>query len=164
MVKEAVNTMKSSAKLKNIKITSDIQTDLPELFIDKDRVKQVITNLIGNAIKFSPEDTTITVRAKKEKEEILFEVQDQGRGIPKEKQKMIFEKFYQVDQGLDRQAGGIGLGLSISMAIISAHGGKIEVESPGPEKGSTFRFTLPIESVRDVEKRFKEIDLFGMEK
>ena len=123
----------------------------------------MITNLIGNSIKFSTENTTIDVRVKNEKENILFEIQDQGRGIPREKQMMIFEKFYQVEEGLDRQAGGVGLGLSISMAILYAHGGKIDVESPGEGKGSTFKFTLPKESVKDVEKRFKDIDLFGME-
>lgn len=164
MANDAVNIMRSSAKLKDIKITSNVEQNIPSLFIDKDRIKQVITNLIGNAIKFSSEKTVIDVRVKKEKNSVKFEVQDQGRGIPKDKQKNIFEMFYQVDQGLDRQAGGVGLGLSISMAIISAHGGKLDVESPGQDKGSTFIFTLPIESVKDVEKRFKDIDLFGTEK
>ena len=164
MVNGAVDIMQPSAKLRDIKITSGIKPNIPELFIDNDRIKQVITNLIGNAIKFSPEQTVIDVRAEKEKNNIKFEVQDQGRGIPKEKQKKIFEMFYQVDQGLDRQIGGVGLGLAISMGLLSAHGGKIDVESPGPGKGSTFSFTLPIESVKDVEKRFKDIDLFGTEK
>ena len=121
----------------------------------------VIINMINNSIKFSEDGTKINIRAKKEKDNILFEVKDFGRGIPKEKQKKIFETFYQVDSGMDRKFGGAGLGLAISRGIVIAHGGKIWVESE-VGKGSTFKFTLPIKPIENVEDRFKQVDVFGL--
>jgi signal transduction histidine kinase len=94
--------------------------------------------------------------------DILFEIQDFGKGIPKNKQKKIFNTFYQVDSGMDRKFGGAGLGLAISRGIVLSHGGIIYVESNLGE-GSIFCFTLPINPVKDLENRFKEIDIFGLE-
>ena len=132
------------------------------MVIDQERVKQVLINLLNNAIKFSSDKSTIIVRIQKGTDDILFEVQDFGRGIPKSKQKKIFDTFYQVDGGLDRKFGGAGLGLSISRGIVLAHGGKIYVNSAEGE-GSTFCFTLPQKPVKDIEGRFKEIDIFKLE-
>ena len=128
MIKEIAEIMQVFADLKRIKINSDIQKGIPYLMIDQERIKQVLLNLVDNAIKFSPDGSTINVKTRKEKEDVLFEVQDFGRGMPKNKQKKIFEKFYQVDSGIDRKFGGIGLGLSISKKIIDAFGGKIWVD------------------------------------
>jgi len=164
MVKEIAETMQASADLKGIKINIDIQKEIPDLMIDSERIKQVLMNLVDNAIKFSPDGSMIHIKARKEKEDVMFEVQDYGRGIPKNKQKKIFERFYQVDTGMDRKFGGVGLGLTISQGIIQAHGGKIWVDSM-LGKGSTFKFSLPSQSVKDAENRFKkEIDIFELEK
>jgi PAS domain S-box-containing protein len=162
MIGEVAETMRSSADLKHVQINEEIEGKLPELVIDQERIKQVLINLVNNAIKFSPDSTVITIRAKKEEENVLFEVQDFGRGIPRDKQKKIFETFYQVDYNMDRTFGGAGLGLAISRGIVLAHGGEIWVESK-PGKGSTFGFTLPVKSVKDVEDRFKEVDVFMVE-
>ena len=121
-----------------------------------------MANLISNAIKFSPDGSIINVKARKEKNDVLFEVQDFGRGIPLDKQNKVFETFYQVDSSADRKFGGAGLGLAISRGVIIAHGSKIWVESE-EGKGSTFRFTLPVKPVKDVEERFKEVDMFLLE-
>jgi len=161
MVAEAVETMQPTAELKNIKINTEVERNLPEMTVDPERIKQVIINIINNAIKFSQNDTIINVRAKKDKDQVLFEIQDYGRGIPKEKQKKIFEIFYQVDSGMDRKFGGAGLGLAISRGIILSHGGKIWVESE-LDKGSIFKFTLPITPVQDVEGKFREVDIFKL--
>ena len=161
MVKEAVETMQSVADLKEIKINTDLE-NLPELIIDQERVKQVIVNLVNNAIKFSPGGSIINIKTKRERDDILFEIQDFGKGIPKCKQKKIFETFYQVDSGMDRKFGGAGLGLAISRGIIVSHGGKLDVGS-NVGNGSTFRFTLPIKPVENLECRFKEVDIFGLE-
>jgi len=161
MVVEAVETMQPTADLKNIKINTEIEHDIPEMIVDPERIKQVIINIVNNAIKFSPNGTTINVRTKKENDHVLFEVQDYGRGIPKDKQEKIFEIFYQVDSGMDRKFGGAGLGLAISRGIILSHGGNIWVDSE-PEKGSTFRFTLPITPVQDVEGKFRDADIFKL--
>ena len=161
MVEETVETMQSSADLKHITINAEVEDMMPELTIDQERVKQVIINITSNAIKFSPDGSIINIRAKKDKNNILFEVQDFGRGIPENKQKKIFETFYQVDSGMDRKFGGAGLGLAISRGIILTHGGQIWTDSI-VEKGSTFYFTLPIRSVINLEEKFKGIDIFGL--
>ena len=165
MIKEIAETMQASADLKGIKINAETGIDVPELTIDIDRITQVVVNLLNNAIKFSPDGSTINIKTRKEKEDVLFEVQDYGRGIPEEHHKKIFQTFYQVDSDADTKFGGAGLGLAICYGIIIAHGGRIWVESTGkPGEGSTFRFTLPVESVINIEERFKGADVFGLEK
>jgi PAS domain S-box-containing protein len=109
---------------------------------DADRVVQTLTNLLGNAIKFSPPDTVIEISAAPEGEHVLFGVTDRGRGIPEDKLKAIFNRFEQVDSSDARERGGTGLGLAISQSIVERHGGTIWAESH-PGGGSTFRFTLP---------------------
>jgi len=163
MISQVTETMQSFAETKKIQIKTTIQDDLPKLFVDPERIKQVIINITNNAIKFSPENSTVHVRVKKDKKDkILFEIQDFGKGIPKNKQKKIFDTFYQVDSGMDRKFGGAGLGLAISRGIILSHGGKIWVDSKVGE-GSTFKFTLPIKPVVNHEERFKEANIFGLE-
>ena len=165
MVKEIAETMQASADLKRIKINVETGIDVPELTIDIDRITQVVVNLLNNAIKFSPDGSMIHIKTRKEKEDVLFEFQDYGRGIPEEHHKKIFQTFYQVDSDADTKFGGAGLGLAICYGIIIAHGGRIWVESTGkPGEGSTFRFTLPVDSVINIEERFKGADVFGLEK
>jgi len=161
MVNEAVETMQPTADLKNIKINTEIEPYIPEMMVDHERIKQVIINIVNNAIKFSPNGTIINVRTKKDNDQVLFEIQDYGRGIPKDKQEKIFEIFYQVDSGMDRKFGGAGLGLAISRGIILSHGGKIWVDSE-PEKGSIFYFSLPITPVEDLEGKFRDVDIFKL--
>jgi len=164
MLKEVVETMQISADLKRIKIDINIQKGISDLMVDQERIKQVLMNLVDNAIKFSPVNSIINVSAKMNRNHILFEIQDYGKGIPKNKQKKIFEKFYQVDSGEDRKFGGTGLGLTISQKIVNAHGGKIWVDST-LGKGSTFKFSLPIQSLNNAESGFKkEINIFELEK
>jgi PAS domain S-box-containing protein len=161
ILEEATDTIQSSADVKHIHIATEVEPLVPDLVVDQERIKQVLTNLLNNAIKFSPEQSPITIRVKKESDDVLFEVQDFGRGIPKNKQKKIFDIFYQVDSGLDRKFGGVGLGLAISRGIVLSHGGTIWVESE-TNQGSTFRFTLPIHPVQDMEGKFKEVDIFHL--
>jgi PAS domain S-box-containing protein len=163
MIKEIVETMQVAASLKRIQIHTELGECLPELNIDKDRIIQVVVNILNNAIKFSPEASNIIVRVKKQEDNILFEVRDYGRGIPKEHHEKIFQTFYQVDSNTDTKFGGAGLGLAICYGIVTAHGGRIWVESTGkPNEGSVFKFILPIESVFDIEKRFRGADVFGL--
>jgi len=161
MLEQTIETMQSIADTKNIKISISLEKNTPDLIIDQERVKQVIVNLLNNAIKFSYEGSIITIFARKTADYVLFEIQDFGRGIPKDKQDKIFEIFYQVDSERDRKIGGVGLGLAISRGIILSHGGNIWVESE-PGKGSTFRLTLPIIPVQDLEGKFREVDIFKL--
>ncbi len=115
------------------------------LLVDADRYAQVITNLVGNAVKFSPRGGTVRVGLTASEQMATISVTDTGRGIPPEELEAVFERFHQVDAG-DRNVGaGTGLGLAISRSIVQAHGGAIWVESE-PGVGSTFRFTVPLET------------------
>ena len=109
---------------------------------DADRIVQALTNLLGNAIKFSPAGETVTISAREEGEVMRFTVSDHGRGIPPEQLEAIFERFRQVDASDHREKGGTGLGLAIARAIVDEHGGRIWAESQ-PGAGTSFRFTLP---------------------
>ncbi len=114
-----------------------------DLWGDPDRIVQTLTNLLGNAIKFSPRDTTVTVSGTANGSEFVFCVSDQGRGIPEEKLEKIFERFSQVDASDSRDKGGSGLGLAICQSIVRAHGGRIWAEKNDPV-GSRFQFTIPL--------------------
>jgi hypothetical protein len=103
----------------------------------------VLTNLVTNAVKFSPKDSQITLSAKLALDKIIVSVQDQGRGIPPEMIDSIFEKYQQVTASDAKVKGGSGLGLSICREIVALHGGKIWVESQ-VGRGSEFCFSLPI--------------------
>jgi PAS domain S-box-containing protein len=108
---------------------------------DRDRVVQALTNLIGNAVKFSPRGETVTVGAERDRYEVVFSVTDRGRGVPVDQQQAIFERFVQVDASDARDRGGTGLGLAIARRIVEIHGGRIWVSST-PGEGATFGLTL----------------------
>ncbi len=150
LVEEITKTMEPSANKKEMKINVNLEEYLPDLIIDSERIKQVLLNLVDNAIKFSPDGSTVYIKVRKEKEDVLFEVQDYGQGIPKDKQGMIFDAFYQADSGDDRKFGGAGLSLALSKGIVKLHGGNIWFESI-EGTGSIFLFTLPIQSTYDTE-------------
>jgi PAS domain S-box-containing protein len=114
-----------------------------ELLADPDRIVQALVNLVGNAIKFSPEGSTVRISIARRDEDVLVSVCDQGRGIPADQLEAVFERFRQVDASDRREKGGTGLGLAISRAIVEQHGGRIWAESP-EGGGATFRFTLPL--------------------
>ena len=135
--------IKPQADAGNIKLEFIAPDSLPHILGDEERLGRVFTNLIGNAIKFSPPEGTVTVRLRLDGRWILSQVIDIGPGIPEEEQKKIFEKFYQASRLQTRLHGGSGLGLSIAKSIVEAHGGKIWVRSK-LGKGSDFRFILPI--------------------
>jgi PAS domain S-box-containing protein len=113
------------------------------LWGDSDRIIQTLTNLLGNAIKFSPRQTTVTLTGTTRGAEFVFCVADQGRGVPEEKLETIFDRFSQVDASDSRDKGGSGLGLAICQSIVNAHGGRIWAEKNEPA-GSRFQFTIPL--------------------
>lgn len=112
------------------------------VYVDSDRIVQTLTNLLSNAIKFSDAGSKVIVEVRRDDDMALFSVQDSGRGIPIDKQELIFRRFEQVEMSDSRQKGGTGLGLPIARSIVRQHGGNIWVDST-PGKGSTFYFTLP---------------------
>ena len=126
-------------------ISENIPLALPEIEADGQRLKQVMFNLLGNAIKFSGDGSNISISAEVVNGELLVRVADQGVGIAEEELSSVFNKFYQAKN--PAKVGGLGLGLYISKQIIEAHGGRIWAESTEGE-GSIFSFTLPLPSDR----------------
>ncbi len=163
-VTNIADTMKSKTLEAGLDLVVDIENNLPEVMMDKLRISQVLINLIGNATKFSNQGSKIFLSVKRQDEKICFEVRDGGRGIPKEKQDKVFDIFFQVDGDVDRKFGGAGLGLAITKGIVVSHGGRIWVESEGLGKGSSFKFTLPLEPVLDIEDNFKRYDIYNVNK
>ena len=136
-----VERLKAQADRGRLSLVMDIPANLPRAMADKERVEQVLMNLLHNAIKFTPSQGTINVSARAEGDIVLVAVSDTGVGISADDLPRIFERFFKTDKA--RVGGGTGLGLAISKHLVEAHGGKIWAESI-EEKGSTFTFTLPI--------------------
>lgn len=142
-VETAVSGHQLVAKEQGVQVTfSCTYYDSISVEVDSGRVNQVLANLIGNAIKFSPDGGIVTVSLHKQDRNIRVDVVDGGIGIPKDKHQRIFERFYQVDGSSRRRFGGTGVGLAIAKRIVDAHGGALWVESE-EGKGSHFMFTLP---------------------
>jgi len=120
----------------------DFPTDFPPIKGDYERMREVLSNLISNAIKYSPEGGLIRLGGRVEPDEVQVYVSDEGIGIPATDQERIFDRFARVDNSLTRQTPGAGLGLFLVKAVIEAHGGRVWVQSR-PGQGSTFSFTLP---------------------
>jgi signal transduction histidine kinase len=141
LMQQAVDGMQAIAAQQAITLT--IAPTDATVWAAADTIIQTLTNLLSNAIKFSPADSTIYLRAEPQTDSVLFQVSDQGRGIPDDKLETIFGRFQQVDASDAREKGGTGLGLPICRGIIERHGGKIWAESVLGE-GSSFFFTLPM--------------------
>jgi len=147
LVETAIKRLSLNAREKQIELRSNIPADLPNLIADPDRITQVLTNLLGNAIAYTPVGGSVTITASRKAENILISVTDTGIGIAPEHLKHIFDRFYRVDKSRSRQAGGgSGIGLTIARHLVEAHGGHIWVESAGDGHGSTFAFTLKVAS------------------
>jgi histidine kinase len=129
---------------KQVSLTLNLPRDPILVLADEDRVIQVLTNLIGNALQYTPPDGEVTVSIERANGGAQISVRDTGYGIPAEHLKHIFDRFYRVDKSRSRAHGGSGIGLTIAKHLVEAHGGKIWAESAGENKGSAFVFTLPL--------------------
>lgn len=128
---------------KGVTLEFDVPADLPPVCADEDRMSQVLLNVVGNALQYTPSGGQVWVSLRREGDRVRFSVRDTGVGISPEHLLHIFERFYRVDKSRSRAGGGSGIGLTIARHLVEAHGGQIEAASDGPGRGSTFSFTLP---------------------
>ena len=129
---------------KGISLLTDLDEELPNAAVDQDRILQVLTNLVGNALQYTLTGGEVVIQAVREKNEIVITVTDTGIGIAPDHLPLIFNRFYRTDKSRTRASGGSGIGLTIAQALVKAHHGRIWVESAGEGKGSSFHFTLPV--------------------
>jgi len=141
LIRKALNSINTKAK--GVTLSLESEENFREVYLDADRITQVIQNLIGNALKYSPQNSVIKVLLKQNPSEIRINVIDHGPGIPDEYKEKIFEKFYRGDDDISKKERGSGLGLAIAKSIIEMHGGRIWVEDATPS-GSCFIITLPV--------------------
>lgn len=141
---EAVSSLESAYNKKDVTLEFSGNRDLPKIQADPDRILQVLQNLLGNALQFTPEGGSVSVQVRETPAFLEFSVTDTGIGIDERHLPHIFERFYRADPSRSRvNGGGSGIGLTISKSLVEAHGGTIHAESAGKNKGSRFVFTLP---------------------
>jgi signal transduction histidine kinase len=128
---------------KGVRLVIDLPPDLPEIQADADRLSQVLTNLVGNALQYTPSGGQVNVSAQRQGGEVLIRVQDSGIGISPENLAHVFDRFYRADRSRARISGGSGIGLTIARYLVEAHGGRIWAESAGEGQGSIFSIALP---------------------
>ena len=142
VVETARTSLRSLAEEKGLLFTAEVASDLPVAHGDGKRITQCLTNLAGNALKFTKQGR-VAISARLEGDQVVYSVSDTGIGIPADQLDQIFGEFRQVDAGISREFGGTGLGLSITKTFVELHGGRIWVESE-PGRGSTFSFAVPL--------------------
>ncbi len=139
VLKDSLFLLRKQCQRQNVKLVERVDTDLPEIMIDVDRIKQVLLNLLNNALDAMPDGGLLTIQVQIVNEEIQLEVTDTGIGIASDNLPLVFEPFF------TNKGQGTGLGLAISYNIISEHGGDIKIKSQ-PGAGTTVKVTLPIKS------------------
>jgi histidine kinase len=140
----AADRLQSQFEDKDVRLHIEAPRDLPPVHADASRLLQVLLNLLGNALRYTPSGGQVTVSTCREEEQMVISVHDTGIGIAAEHLPFLYERFYRVDKSRTSASGGSGIGLTIVKHLVEAHGGRIWATSPGPGQGSTFSFTLPL--------------------
>ncbi|HKB78267.1 MAG TPA: HAMP domain-containing sensor histidine kinase, partial [Thermoanaerobaculia bacterium] len=149
LLRETYELFKVQTEAAGIELRHEVPRNLPQLWGDRHRILQVLSNLVGNAMKFTPAGGSITIRAAQHGGMLQLSVSDTGSGIPQEHLKDIFNTYWQAKR---TERLGAGLGLPIAKGVVEAHGGRIWVES-NPERGATFHFTIPVAVGVKAERR-----------
>ena len=144
LIDTVVNHLNRQFEEKGVQLEKHLDTELPIVSADKDRILQVLTNLLGNALQYTPSGGKVVISAEREKSEIRISIIDSGIGISPDHLPFIFNRFYRTDKSRARASGGSGIGLTIAQVLVKAHHGRIWATSAGEGKGSSFHFTLPI--------------------
>ncbi|HSY38360.1 MAG TPA: response regulator [Polyangia bacterium] len=147
LVWQVGEAIRPSAERKGVEISVRVDSDLPAIAADPDRLQQVLTNVLANAVKFTGEGGRVDVHAETKRSSVRILIEDTGAGIAAEFLPHVFDRFRQGDATTTRSYGGLGLGLSVARHLIVLHGGTISAESEGPGKGSKFTVEIPIRAV-----------------
>lgn len=148
LIRTAIARLQPQFHDKGITLQNSTPDFLPPVYADDDRVGQVLLNLLGNALQFTPSGGTVTLSAAQRAQMIQFSIQDTGIGLAPEDTQHIFQRFYRADKSRSRKSGGSGIGLTVALHLIEAQGGQLWVESLGLNRGSTFHFTLPLAGIK----------------
>ena len=143
LVEAAAVRLRPQFEDKGVELAIEVPAGLPPLLVDPDRIGQVLVNLAGNALQYTPAGGRVQVYTRRDPGGVAIAVADTGIGIPGEHLPHVFDRFYRVDRSRARASGGSGIGLTIARHLVEAHGGSIRAESAGPGRGSTFTVTLP---------------------
>jgi signal transduction histidine kinase len=144
IVQAAIDRLGAQFTEKGIELHSEVASHVPAVQADQDRAVQVLTNLLTNALRYTPAPGSVTVRLARIGDAVVLSVADSGIGLAPEHLAHLFERFYRVDKSRSRALGGSGIGLTIARALAEAMGGRLQAQSGGLGQGSTFSFTLPI--------------------
>jgi PAS domain S-box-containing protein len=161
IVRDVVDEFRPAAEAKGLKLTDNIDTTAGSIIGDQVRLKQVVGNLLSNAIKFTNAGGHIEISLERIDGRVQLRVQDNGIGIEPAVLPHIFERFKQADSSNVRAHGGLGLGLAIVQYLVREHGGSVNAESPGPEKGATFTVDLPLAPSEVAAESVANMDIFS---
>jgi signal transduction histidine kinase len=148
LVQDAIKAARPAFAAKGVALESDIQTNLPTVEVDRERIAEVLANLLTNALRHTPPGGTVQASVGHRVDRLEIVVADDGEGIGAEHLDRVFERFYRVDPARARASGGTGIGLAIVRAIVEAHGGTVQASSEGAGRGATFTVQLPISRSR----------------
>jgi Osmosensitive K+ channel histidine kinase len=151
VITAGVNAVRPAAEARGITINVQLDPSASDALCDGVRIQQVVSNLVSNAVKFTPRGGRVDVTLSREQSNAQIQVSDDGQGISAELLPLVFDRFRQADSSTRRRLSGLGLELSVVKHVVEAHGGTVEATSPGEGKGSTFTVRLPIRAVRISE-------------
>jgi histidine kinase len=145
LIQQIAARLRPQFEEKGVNLALNVPADLPPVQADEDRLNQILLNLAGNALQYTPSGGIVTITAQiQNPDELLVSIHDTGLGIPAEHLPHLFNRFYRVDKSRSRAGGGSGIGLTIARHLVEAHGGHIWAASEGAHRGSTFSFSLPL--------------------
>lgn len=144
LIETAVAAAADRFAAKGVTLTTHVDGDLPPLWADRQRLGQVLANLLDNALRHTPSGGRVAIAAGADDGALTITVTDDGEGIPVEHLPHVFDRFYRADAARSREHGGAGIGLAIAKALVEAHQGQVSADSRGPGTGSTFTITLPV--------------------
>lgn len=144
LIQQIASRLRPQFEEKEVSLTLNIPPNLPPVQADEDRLNQVLLNLVGNALQYTPAGGAVTIAAKTQNQELRITVSDTGLGLAAGHLPHLFNRFYRVDKSRSRAGGGSGIGLTIAKHLVEAHGGHIWAESAGEGHGSVFTFSLPL--------------------